>query len=207
MNYKQIYDNLITRSKSRVIECYSEKHHIIPKCLNGTDDVENLAILTGREHFIAHLLLAKIHGGTLWHAVHMMSNMKRYSNREYERSKMEHAKLLGEQNTRTKSKPKEIRYYKCYHCEKTVEKLEFVHHDIKENYKCRPCSARNNGKNGKKNRGSQPHLKGRSTWNKGIPNPIAAENGKKGAVTQSKRVTGRKRKYLLDGSWKWQYPV
>ena len=206
MNYKKIYDNLVFRSRNRTLNCYSENHHIIPKCLGGPDDDENLVALTGREHFIAHLLLARIHGGTLWHAVHMMSNMKRYTNRAYERARIEHARLLGEQNTRTKSKPKEIRYYNCRHCEKLFEKLEFIHHPIKENYQCRSCSASYNGKNGKKNTGPQIHLRGRPTWNKGIPNSLAAENGRKGALAQSKTVTGRKRKYLEDGSWTWQYP-
>lgn len=36
-------------------------HHIIPKCLNGTDESSNLTRLTAREHYIAHLLLVKIH--------------------------------------------------------------------------------------------------------------------------------------------------
>lgn len=60
MNYNKIYDALITRGKNRVLEGYKEKHHIVPRCLGGTDDKENLVDLTGREHFIAHLLLVKI---------------------------------------------------------------------------------------------------------------------------------------------------
>jgi len=35
-------------------------HHIIPKCLGGTNEKENLARLTAREHFICHLLLTKM---------------------------------------------------------------------------------------------------------------------------------------------------
>ena len=42
--------------------------------------------------------------------------------------------------------------------------------------------------------------------NKGKSNPLAAINGKKGALKQSLKVTGRKRKYNADGSWTWQYP-
>ena len=38
---------------------YFEKHHIIPKCLNGSDDKANLIKLTARQHFIAHYMLTK----------------------------------------------------------------------------------------------------------------------------------------------------
>jgi hypothetical protein len=47
---------------------------------------------------------------------------------------------------------------------------------------------------------------GKPAWNKGLPNNVAAENGKKGAIKQSKSVTGRKKKVLSDGSWVWEYP-
>jgi hypothetical protein len=76
MNYKKHYDLLIERSKNRVLEGYVEKHHIIPKCLGGTDDKENLAILTPEEHFLAHQLLIKLnprHRGLIY-AVQMMTN-------------------------------------------------------------------------------------------------------------------------------------
>lgn len=47
--------------------------------------------------------------------------------------------------------------------------------------------------------------KGKPTT-KGKPNPFAAENARKGASKLSATVTGRKRQYLSDGSWKWFYP-
>lgn len=34
-------------------------HHIVPRCIGGTDDESNLISLTYREHYIAHALLAK----------------------------------------------------------------------------------------------------------------------------------------------------
>jgi len=61
MDYKKHYDLLIERSQNRVLEGYTERHHIIPKCLNGSDDVSNIAILSPEEHFLAHLLLVKIY--------------------------------------------------------------------------------------------------------------------------------------------------
>ena len=39
-------------------EKYHERHHIIPKCLGGTDDEKNLIDLYAKEHFIAHKMLA-----------------------------------------------------------------------------------------------------------------------------------------------------
>ncbi|EPO7485278.1 HNH endonuclease signature motif containing protein [Escherichia coli] len=60
MNYQKIYNDLISRAKAREpLSEYKETHHIIPKCLGGTNDVENLVDLTGREHFLAHRLLTK----------------------------------------------------------------------------------------------------------------------------------------------------
>ena len=61
MNYQKIYDTLIRRGQNRILEGYSEKHHVIPKCLGGTDDATNLVSLTPEEHYLCHLLLVKIH--------------------------------------------------------------------------------------------------------------------------------------------------
>lgn len=44
---------------------YTERHHIIPRCLNGGDEEENLSVLTFREHFIAHRLLIRCSEGHL----------------------------------------------------------------------------------------------------------------------------------------------
>jgi hypothetical protein len=63
MDYQKIYNNLIsTRSNQPCLKDeYYEKHHIIPRCLGGTDEPTNLIMLTYREHYIAHWLLCKIH--------------------------------------------------------------------------------------------------------------------------------------------------
>lgn len=91
MNYQKIYDSLIVRAKNRqIIDGYKESHHIIPRCMGGSDDSDNLIDLTAREHFIAHLLLAKVHNNSkLWVAVLMMKGKKnRYINgRLYEIAK------------------------------------------------------------------------------------------------------------------------
>ena len=38
---------------------YFENHHIIPRSFGGSDDKDNLVLLTAKEHFICHFLLAK----------------------------------------------------------------------------------------------------------------------------------------------------
>lgn len=58
--YSQWYFQLMDRSFTRTLEGYTEKHHIIPKCLGGANERTNIAVLTAREHYIAHLLLTKM---------------------------------------------------------------------------------------------------------------------------------------------------
>jgi hypothetical protein len=65
MNYQKIYDNLIERARYRLIKGYTEKHHIVPRCLGGTDESNNLVRLTPEEHYVAHQLLVKIHPNVL----------------------------------------------------------------------------------------------------------------------------------------------
>lgn len=38
MDYKRIHDNIIENSRNRKLEVYSEKHHIIPSCMGGSND-------------------------------------------------------------------------------------------------------------------------------------------------------------------------
>lgn len=61
MNYQAHYDRLIDRARSRILDGYCEWHHIVPRCMHGSDDPTNLVSLTPEEHYVAHLLLVKIH--------------------------------------------------------------------------------------------------------------------------------------------------
>jgi len=63
MNYKLHYEKLISKAQNRSIlkSEYREVHHIIPKCIDGTDANNNKVALFPEEHMIAHLLLMKIH--------------------------------------------------------------------------------------------------------------------------------------------------
>lgn len=64
--YKKTYDDLINSRKSRglnkkKLNFYTEKHHIVPRCLGGEDKRSNYVLLTYREHIIAHKLLSRIY--------------------------------------------------------------------------------------------------------------------------------------------------
>jgi hypothetical protein len=54
--YFSIISNALVQSRSKKT-AYYERHHIIPRCISGTNDPENLVLLTAREHFICHRLL------------------------------------------------------------------------------------------------------------------------------------------------------
>lgn len=84
MNYERIYSAFILdrRAKENTL-CgqYTEKHHILPRALGGGDEPENIIRLTPEDHFFAHLLLAKIHGGKMWYGLMAMC-ADRYGKRE-----------------------------------------------------------------------------------------------------------------------------
>lgn len=88
MNYQRHYDRLIERSRDRVFLGYSERHHVVPRCLGGSNSSSNLVRLTAEEHFVAHQLLVKIypsHYGLLW-ALSAMTNGTK--NQERSKNKM-----------------------------------------------------------------------------------------------------------------------
>jgi hypothetical protein len=65
MNYQRIYNAIIERSKQRTLLEYTEEHHIVPRCIGGTDDLHNLVMLTPEEHYVCHQLLVKMYPGNM----------------------------------------------------------------------------------------------------------------------------------------------
>jgi hypothetical protein len=117
--YKAIYEKIVNRAKTRdSIVGYIENHHIIPRCMGGTDERENIVALTPEEHYVCHQLLVKIypnHVG-LWRAVYIMtyttkSNSGRKGN-----------KMYGWLKRKNKWKPKVVT--NCHYCEKEIVALE-----------------------------------------------------------------------------------
>lgn len=84
MNYKLIHDSIIARGKTlgKYLDDM-ERHHIIPRCMGGTDHDDNLVYLTPREHFIIHQLLVKINSGHvgLAKAAIIMSKKTKFNHR------------------------------------------------------------------------------------------------------------------------------
>lgn len=105
MNYLENYNNYVEYVKSQVAlglrpkskydysknfkSSYFEFHHIIPRCLGGTNDKSNIIPLTAREHYLAHYLLSKINPNNegLKFAFYIMS--KSNNSRLYEKVKSE----------------------------------------------------------------------------------------------------------------------
>ena len=82
MDYEKHYNLLIERARNRTLEGYSERHHIIPKCMGGSNSKDNLVRLTAEEHYVAHQLLVKMYpdNDSLVYALRRMSGGK--SNRK-----------------------------------------------------------------------------------------------------------------------------
>jgi len=61
MNYLRAYNNIVERAQDRERPTeYVEKHHILPKCMDGLNTKDNIVFLTAKEHFICHKLLVRI---------------------------------------------------------------------------------------------------------------------------------------------------
>jgi hypothetical protein len=60
MDYSAIYNRIISNRKANPYNGYVEEHHVIPRCLGGTDEKNNLVKLRAKEHFICHLLLTRM---------------------------------------------------------------------------------------------------------------------------------------------------
>ena len=106
--YTRWYYDIVDRAKTRVLDRYTEIHHIIPKSLGGNNKIGNLVKLTAREHFICHWLLTKMVSNTkekyqMWNAFSCMlyrenPNQERHkvSSRVFENIKSAGSKIKSE---------------------------------------------------------------------------------------------------------------
>ncbi|QCW19198.1 hypothetical protein FFZ30_0068 [Salmonella phage DaR-2019a] len=110
MNYELIYNAIIKKAHSErgvpltYYKCQGkgyERHHIIPVCLGG-DKIsgDNIALLTPREHYIAHKLLVKMYPNNhkLWFAWHRLAHDgldRKISSRDYEKVRALNSKALS----------------------------------------------------------------------------------------------------------------
>ena len=94
MNYQRIYEQLTAKD---MIADYTEKHHIIPQCIGGTNDPSNLVRLTPEAHYLAHQLLVKIYPDNhkLIFAANRMTSGKRRNNKLYGWLRNKHAEATS----------------------------------------------------------------------------------------------------------------
>lgn len=141
MNYKCIYNNLIKKAnsenRSKSEKVYYEKHHILPKCLGGDNSLKNLVLLTAKEHFIAHRLLAlafpneKGLSAAYWRMCNSKYKSKIYS-KTYEEARLLHSKnhaifmktLKGKLHSSEEKLKISIRIKGRKHTEKTKELMK-----------------------------------------------------------------------------------
>jgi hypothetical protein len=95
--YVRIIMTAKTENRKKYQGVYYENHHIFPKALSPEliKDENNLVLLTAREHFVCHRLLAEILGGRMWSAYSMLAHDKRtdrnITEEEYEFLKINYA--------------------------------------------------------------------------------------------------------------------
>jgi hypothetical protein len=77
--YTKWYYNIVSNAKTKTVRGYSERHHIVPKSLGGDDHIDNIVILTAREHFVCHWLLTKMlpDGKNKWRMMHAFNGFNR----------------------------------------------------------------------------------------------------------------------------------
>lgn len=84
--YSNWYFSIIENAKNDDSQ-YIESHHIIPKCLGGTNEKTNIVRLSAREHFICHVLLTKMviykspQYFKMLHAIMLMKGSNTFQNR------------------------------------------------------------------------------------------------------------------------------
>lgn len=123
MNHQKVYDAIIAKAKSEnriklkktdVNYVYYERHHILPKCLNGSNEPENLVLLTAKEHYICHKLLASIfkENKKLAHAFFRMTWDKKghynITSRDYEYAKWLISNIPVSNETRQRMRQSQI---------------------------------------------------------------------------------------------------
>lgn len=110
MDYSRIYNQLIAAARMQPPTGYTETHHVIPRCMGGLNEPSNLVQLTAKQHFVAHHLLFKIHGGLrLAHAWFNMCRVGRGQDcrlvnaRLFERARTTRAQLMSEESKGSKN--------------------------------------------------------------------------------------------------------
>lgn len=189
MNYINIYKNLMQKALLRTnLSGYIEKHHILPRCIGGSNYENNLVKLTAREHFIAHKLLVRIYpeNHSLSYALWGMCMKSKNTNGRYITSSRDYENIKNKMSLITKSRLKKHNHWVGRkHSKKSKEKMS-------ESAKKRKISTemekqrRDGISNGHKNKPlTKEHIANISESKKGEKNPMY---GKKWKLVDGKRT-------------------
>lgn len=146
MNYLIIYNFIIDRAKNRnILNTYYEKHHIIPKCMNGSNEEHNIVKLTAKEHFVCHHLLMKAYKNTVFYkkllfafyVMHVGHYGKRYNASSYEKLKMLYSlnHPMKSKDVSSKVSIGLIEYYNNETAEMKIERIARIKESLNAYYK------------------------------------------------------------------------
>ena len=113
MNYIGIYKKLIMKRLVNPVPngVYHERHHIVPRSEGGSDDEGNIIRLTAREHYVAHLLLAKIYDDYKMHNAVIFMQTGRHKNRIFKFNSHLYKKIREEYAKKISKSKKGIHFY------------------------------------------------------------------------------------------------
>jgi len=101
--YTRWYMSIVSRPDTT--STYTERHHIVPRSLGGSNSRDNIVALSARQHFVAHLLLTKMVTGEAkrkmcW-ALHRMAfsnngeHERRFTSSEYSMARRIFARFVS----------------------------------------------------------------------------------------------------------------
>jgi len=83
--YTILYYDIVNNAANIRIKGNTQRHHIVPESIGGSNDADNLVHLTHKEHFVCHHLLTKMTTGEDWvsmvRAMHCMKAKGREKSR------------------------------------------------------------------------------------------------------------------------------
>jgi hypothetical protein len=113
--YTRWYFKIIENARNSTLVGYTERHHVIPKSLGGSNMKENIVRLTAQQHFVCHLLLIRMTSGSeqvkmIYAARHMSichrKELYKVTSITYERLKRQQAQVMKERDVSIETRQK-----------------------------------------------------------------------------------------------------
>lgn len=101
MNWEKLYHSMLAKHgyDEKPQGFYTERHRIVPGCLGGKYEAGNVSYVPPRVHFLAHVMLARIHANhKLWLAALRMKTFKdgsKSNSRLYSIARRKHAEQIS----------------------------------------------------------------------------------------------------------------